>query len=113
MAPVRADDDRTWQWCGRAIHLIKDDQPRLVLAALLAYRDASTPEDGDVAELLVWTVEEHPPWDDHCPTCGTDGACDTQRQADELALDYLIRKSTELVRRSRERIASTNREDVA
>lgn len=111
MPPTRLGDDRTWQWGDRVVHLLGGDHPRIVYAALLAFRDAATPEDGDVADVLVWTVEEHPPWSGGCPICGTEGVCDMQRTADGLALEYLIRASTDRVRRVRERLA--NRKDVA
>lgn len=113
MGPRRLGDDRTWSWCGRTVHLITGDHPRLVGAAILAHRDAATEDDEDFAAVLLWTVEEHPPWNGDCPTCGTDGPCETQQAGDGLALDYLIRRTTDLVRCSRERLAGPPSEGAA
>jgi hypothetical protein len=73
------------------------EYPRMVIAAILANRDATTDEQRDAAEVLIWTVEEHPPWGGWCPTCRTQEPCEAQRRADVVALEYLIKKSTELM----------------
>lgn len=110
MPPTRTSDDGTrWEWCGRSIGTLDSNYPRMVHAAILANRDASTDEERDAAEVLIWTVEFHPPWDGTCPTCGTAGACDGQRRADVIGLEYLIRKSTEIMRRC----AARSRKDTA
>lgn len=108
MGPVPLDDGgHVWQWGDRVLVLADEDQPTplMVCAAILAIRDATTPEHEDVAAVLVWTVEEHPPWDGPCPNCGTPDLCDDQKRAHGLALEFLITKSTEIVRRSRQRLA--------
>jgi hypothetical protein len=53
----------------------------------------------------VWTVEEHPTRSGGCPTCGTSGECAAQQVARDIALLYLIRKTTTIVRRSRATLA--------
>lgn len=98
-----------WLWCGRRITTLGSSYPQMVHAAILANRDASTEEERDAAEVLIWTVELHPPWDGNCPTCGTAGACEAQRRGDVVGLEYLIRKSTEIVRRC----AARSRKDAA
>lgn len=85
------------------------DHPRMVYAAILAHRDAETEEERDIAEVLVWTVETHPPWDGNCPEYGRPGTCPDQQRGDVIALEYLIRKSTEIMRRC----AARSRKDAA
>lgn len=109
-APMANTDGhhRWWIWDGHVVTLKPDDgewNPPLVAEAILAHRDASTDEERDVAVYLVWVVESHPTWDGGCPTCHTDKACDEQWRANGVALEFLIRKSTELVRRSKANIA--------
>lgn len=101
---------RLWMWDGHEIDLKSDDEgayPVPVRAAVLAHRDADPddPDDLDAAALLVWTVEEHPPWSGGCPTCGTAGECDAQQAARDVALLYMIRKTAIVVRRSRATVA--------
>lgn len=105
---------RVWSWDGREIDMESKDLPPLVRPAILAYQDASTDEERDIAEVLVWTVELHPTWTTDpyptwngggCTTCGTKTACPDQVRANALAAEFLIRKSTALVRRSRTNIA--------
>ncbi len=99
MPPTKTNGTgQNWLWMGRRISTVDGEYPRLVAAAILAYRDAWIGPDLDTAEVLVWTVEEHPPWNGNCPACGTAGACDAQRRGDVVALEYLIKKSTELIR---------------
>lgn len=94
---------QSWLWMGRRISTMDGQYPRLVAAAILAYRDAWIGPDLDTAEVLVWTVEEHPPWNGNCPTCGTPGACEAQQRGDVVALEYLIKKTTELIRHGESR----------
>lgn len=97
---------RLWMWNGHEIDLDPrlDDgrHPLPVRAAVLAHRDADPddPDDLDAAALLVWTVEEHPPWSGGCTTCGTSTACDAQRAGRDVALEFLLRKSTAVLTRS-------------
>lgn len=101
---------RLWMWDGHEIDLGNPDleaYPMPVRAAVLAHRDATddVSEDLDAAAVLVWIVEEHPPWSGGCSSCGTPGECDQLLAARDVALLFLIRKSTEVVRRSRATIA--------
>lgn len=104
--PMQGTDNhhRWWVWDGHEINL-NGDNPHLVAEATLAHRDASSDEERDVAVYLVWVVESHPSWDGGCSACRTDRACDEQRRANGVALEFLIRKSTKLVRRSKANIA--------
>jgi len=114
--PVRLDPDgRLWEWLGHTVDIGSpgcvtpiQDYPglRLVGAAVLAHRDAVTPADLDDAALLGYIVEAHPPWDGNCPACGTAEPCQPQRDGELLAGAYLVRKSTELVQRSRANLAA-------
>lgn len=100
MPPIRVSDDgQRWLWCGRRISTMDGDYPRMVYAAILANRDAATEEERDIAEVLVWTVEEHPPWNGSCPHYEGNGPCDDQRRGDAIALEYLIRKSNQIMAR--------------
>lgn len=100
MPPTRTSETaQRWAWHGRRISMAEGGYPRMVYAAILALRDASTEEEHDMAEVLVWTIDEHPPWNGNCPTCGTPGACDSQLRGDVVGLEFLIRKSTQLMRR--------------
>jgi hypothetical protein len=102
---------RLWMWGDHEIDLDPrldgDAYPVPVRAAVLAHRDADPddPDDLDAAALLVWTVEEHPPWSGGCSTCGTAAECDAQQAARDVALLYMIRKTTTIVRRSRVTVA--------
>jgi hypothetical protein len=106
--PCTDGHHRWWMWNGHEINLNADDldePPVPVRAAILAHRDAVSPEDLDFAFYLVWLVDEHPPWDRNCPTCHTAGPCTDQLLAHGIALQFLIRKSTEIVRRSQANLA--------
>jgi hypothetical protein len=99
---------RFWMWNGHEINLNEEDldaYPKPVRTAVLCWRDTSTPEETDLAEYLVWTVEQHDPWDGGCQACGTPEACDALVEANQLGTIFLIKKSAELVRRSRANLA--------
>lgn len=103
---------RWWVWDGHEINLNEEDlnaYPKPVRAAVLAYRDAVTPEELDAAAYLVWVVEEHSPWSGGCSTCRTVEPCEYLRRGDEVAAEFLIRKSLELVARSKANIAHYDR----
>lgn len=115
--PVSLDSEgRMWEWLGHtvdvgidggAISEVQDYEGlRLVGNAILAHRDATGTDLQQFAEELVRIVEEHPPWDGNCRNCGTSEPCSAQLIGDELALVYAIRKSTDLVRRSRANVAA-------
>lgn len=96
------DRQQFWLWEGHEVDLTADHLPRLVRAAVLAHQDADPGEERDIAEVLAWTVELHPPWDGHgCPTCATTTPCDDQQRAEGLATEFLLRKSADLVARAR------------
>lgn len=102
--PDTDNHHRWWWWEQRDVNLA-DSQPYLVAEAVLAHRDASTEEEIDMAVYLVWTVELHPPWDGGCRTCDVLNPCAEQRKASNLALEFLIRRSTDLMRRSKTTVA--------
>lgn len=97
-----------WVWDGHEINLMESDleaYPLPVRAAVLAHRDATSPDELDAAAYLVWVVEEHPPWDGGCSTCDTAGPCPYLRRAEYIGTEFLVRKSWELIYRSRANIA--------
>lgn len=110
---------RLWRIAGHIVDLNTDADwayPPNVRIALLLARDAVTDEEHDLAEVLVWAVEEHPGWDGGCPTCGTTRPCATQTQIGDYGLEWvsaaairraasLTSKVTELERKRRERSA--------
>ncbi|RSM73471.1 hypothetical protein DMH04_41405 [Kibdelosporangium aridum] len=106
--PVSGD---TWRWMGRVIDLNDPEgtYPPNIRATILATRDASTPEDEDLAAWLAWITEEHPPWDfgteGGCHACGTTTWCAEQDRAHHLATRWLTEKAWQLVQRSRQRLA--------
>jgi hypothetical protein len=120
MPPEPLDTEgRMWRWLGQSIDL-GDDQPHdgkayapNVRAAILAHRDASTPEEEDAAVYLVWSTEEHPPTENGphagCRTCRTDKPCAEQDRAFSIANQFLLTKSMQLVHRSRRRLAEVDR----
>jgi len=115
MPPEPLDTEgRMWRWLGLVIDL-GDDQASdgkvyapNVRAALLAHRDAVTPEEQDTAVYLVWSTEEHPPSENGphagCRTCRTERPCAEQDRAYLLANEYLTAKTQQLVAASRRRL---------
>lgn len=91
MTPQRLDDTgRWWRIAGHDVDLSAEwVYPPNVRVALLLARDAVTDEEQDLAEVLAWTVEEHPGWGGGCDTCGTPGPCTTQAQISEYGLEWL------------------------
>jgi hypothetical protein len=116
MPPEPLDNEgRLWRWLGQTIDL-GDAQPddgkvyaANIRAAILAHRDAITPEEQDTAVYLVWSTEEHPPTENSphadCRTCHTDKPCAEQDRAFSVANPNLTAKAMELVHRSRQRLA--------
>jgi hypothetical protein len=96
---------RRWLWDGHEVDLQANDLPLLVRVAVLAHRDARTDEDQDAAAYLAWAVEEHPPWTGGCERCLTGGPCSDQRQASEVVLEFLIRRSTAFIASAKSTIA--------
>lgn len=103
MEPLQLDDEGRWWRLGdlevdtraEAAHGAR----RFVRTAVLAFRDQTTAEDGDVAEVLLWTVEAHPPLEDGCRACRTDDECPSQAAADLVALEWLARQVRDRSRR--------------
>lgn len=118
MPPEPLDTEgRMWRWLGQVIDL-GDDQATdgkvyapNVRAAILAHRDAVTPEEQDTAVYLVWSTEEHPPSENgphaSCVTCRSDESCAEQHRAYLLANEYLTAKAQQLVAASRRRLRQT------
>lgn len=102
MTPQRLDDaGRWWRIDGHDVDLNAEwAYPPNVRTALLLARDAVTDEEHDLAEVLAWSVEEHPGWDGGCTTCGTTGPCADQAQIGDYGLEWLsaaaIRRSTSI-----------------
>lgn len=92
--------DRWWSWDGHTIDLCADPGyvPASARLAILAHRDAETDEDRDMAELLTWLVENHPPWRGGCATCRTSTPCTVQRNAESPATSWLIDRTQRLLR---------------
>lgn len=78
-----------------------DAYPVNVRDAVLAHRDAETDEERDTADLLAWSIEEHPPWDGGCSFCDIKGMCAIQAQMRYLAVGYLITKTNLMMARYR------------
>jgi hypothetical protein len=96
---------RWWRVDGHEVDLNASTgtYPLNVRAAVLAHRDADTPEEHDLAALLEWVTEAHPLWDGACPTCGRD--CPDQSRIRPLATDWLFVKSQQIHRRFTARLA--------
>lgn len=94
LKPEQLDESgRWWRLAGHEIDLQADPdagQPANVRAAVLAFRDKQTAEDEDVCELLLWQIEEHPPWGGGCSTCKTTGECPDQARAWHVATEWLF-----------------------
>lgn len=101
MEPVKLDDEgRWWRLAGHDIDLQNDAKDGLLIvhAAVLAFRDRTTPEHEDVSDLLLWTIDEHPPWAGQCATCGPQ--CETLGRSEYVAVEWLTARSRELIERS-------------
>lgn len=100
---------RLWMWDDHEIDLRNDADayPVPVRAAVLAHRDANPDDSDDLDDdaLLTWTVEAHPPWSGCCPACRMSDQCDAQQAVRDVALLYMIRKTANIVRRSRATLA--------
>lgn len=106
MEPQKLDTEgRWWRLAGHDVDLLTDatDGLLIVHAAILAFRDKVTPEHEDVADLLLWTIEEHPPWTGECAVCGP--KCATLGRSEYVAVEWLVTRSQELIERSRARLA--------
>jgi len=102
MIELMEPSGRWWRVDGHEVDLNSGPHyPPLVRAAVLAHRDASTPEAHDLAALLAWAVEEHPLWTGACPVDGV--VCETNQQAGRLATEWMFTRSQQL----RERITAT------
>jgi len=116
MNPVLETRPHWWLWDGHEINLNESDPnayPKLARAAVLAHRDAESPEDLDAAAYLAWAVEEHPPWNGGCTACGAEDSCDDQRRANGIALEFLIRRSTDFLRSARATAAQIDQKRTA
>lgn len=94
MDPYPIDDEgRWWHVAGIDVDLLGEpdpSQPRNSRAAVLAFRDGKTPEERDLAALLLWQLEEHPGVNGGCATCGTTGECPVQWESFNLAHFWLF-----------------------
>lgn len=105
MEPQKLDDEgRWWRLAGHDIDLLTDatDGQLIVHAAILAFRDKVTPEHEDISDLLLWTIEEHPPWSGECGVCGS--PCAPLGRGEYVAVEWLTDRSRELIERSRARL---------
>lgn len=91
MEPQKLDNDgRWWRVAGHEVDLQAEShtgQPMIARAVCLAFRDKVTPEDEDVYALLLWTLEEHPPWSGQCATCH--GPCPDLQRGELVAVEWL------------------------
>lgn len=96
---------RWWRWHGHVIDLLAEPghTPKFVQAAILAYRDAVTDEDADLAGDLAWLVAEHPPWSGGCVACRTADLCAVQANYDPTVTSWLVTRSTRMCANPRER----------
>lgn len=96
--------DHVWSVDGHTVDTRNSDihaYPCNVRDAVLAHRDAETAEERDLADLLIWSIEEHPPWDGGCSACQTTGICDFQGQMRRMAIHFLIERTTLMIARYR------------
>lgn len=102
MEPQKLDGEgRWWRLDGHDVDLRTEstDGFLIVHAAILAFRDKTTPEHEDVSDLLLWTIEEHPPWSGECGVCGPQ--CEALGRGEYLAVEWLTARSRELIERAR------------
>jgi hypothetical protein len=106
MEPLKLDDEgRWWRLAGHDIDLRTEstDGFLIVHAAILAFRDKTTSEDEDISDLLLWTIEEHPPWTGECASCGS--PCSTLGRSEYVAVEWLTAQSRALIERSQASLA--------
>ena len=103
---------RWWRVDGHEVDVNSGSRyPMNVRAALLATRDATTPEGEDLAALLTWAVEVHSMWTGTCAVDGT--VCETQEQARRLATEWLFTQAQVVHARVVARLAEAERGWVA